>query len=405
MCTWMWSYAPDRPMIECGMRKKGGLTQCDRGARAGPSLCRPSLSAAAVTAVLFSLITQSAAPVSAAGQEGLPRIAGKPDFNGIWEANNTANWDLQTHQARPMVAQPGLTPGSEVLAAPVVALGSIGWVPGGLGVVEGEEIPYQPWAAARKKENEEHWLDRDPEIKCFQPGVPRAMYMPHPFQIIQSATKVQMMFEFADAQRTIHLNKMEDYPNVLYMGYSVGHWEGDTLVTDVTDFTDATWFDRSGNFHSDALHVTERYTPMGKDAIRYEATIEDPKVFTRPWKISMPLYRRLEPNAQLTDFRCVEMVEETMYGHLRKEQLVKHWEGKTMDVDITRKIPPGDAVYERYISGNPPARNERAGCEMLKNWEVNVVRDQVNRGCRPRSWHHSAFAVAGAGAPCVCGGV
>ena len=315
-----------------------------------------AVTTAAVMAGLFSLVTETAAPVSAAGQETLPRLAGKPDFNGIWETNNTANWDLQTHQARPMVAQPGLTPGSEVLAAPVVALGSIGWVPGGLGVVEGEEIPYQPWAAARKKENLEHWLDRDPEIKCFQPGVPRAMYMPYPFQIIQSATKVQMVFEFADAQRTIHLNKMDEYPNVLYMGYSVGHWDGDTLVVDVSDFTDATWFDRSGNFHSDALHVTERYTPMGHDAIRYEATIEDPKVFTRPWKISMPLYRRLEANAQLTDFRCVEMVEETMYGHLRKEQLVKHWEGKTMDVDITRKIPPGDAVYERYISGNPPSK-------------------------------------------------
>jgi len=315
-----------------------------------------AVTTAAVMAGLISLVTETAAPVSAAGQETLPRLAGKPDFNGLWEANNTANWDLQTHQARPMVAQPGLTPGSEVLAAPVVALGSIGWVPGGLGVVEGEEIPYQPWAAARKKENLEHWLDRDPEIKCFQPGVPRAMYMPYPFQIIQSATKVQMVFEFADAQRTIHLNKMDEYPNVLYMGYSVGHWDGDTLVVDVSDFTDATWFDRSGKFHSDALHVTERYTPMGHDAIRYEATIEDPKVFTRPWKISMPLYRRLEANAQLTDFRCVEMVEETMYGHLRKEQLVKHWAGKTMDVDITRKIPPGDEVYERYISGNPPSK-------------------------------------------------
>ena len=314
-----------------------------------------AVTTAAVTAGLFSLVTQTATPVSAAGQDTPGRIAGKPDFNGIWEANNTANWDLQTHQARPMVGQPGLTPGSEVLAAPVVALGSVGWVPGGLGVVEGEEIPYQPWAAARKKENQEHWIDRDPEIKCFQPGIPRAMYMPHPFQIIQSATKVQIIFEFADAQRTIHLNKMEDYPNVLYMGYSVGRWEGDTLVVDVSDFTDATWFDRAGNFHSDALHVTERYTPMGRDAIRYEATMEDPKVFTRPWKISMPLYRRLEPNAQLTDFRCVEMVEETMYGHLRKDQLVKHWEGKTMNVDITRKIPPGEEVYERYISGNPPA--------------------------------------------------
>jgi hypothetical protein len=254
-----------------------------------------------------------------------------------------------------MVAQPGLVPNSQVLAAPVVGLGSVGWVPGGLGIVEGEEIPYQPWAAARKKENLEHWMDRDPEIKCFQPGVPRAMYMPHPFQIIQSATKINMVFEYANAQRTIHLNKMEEYPNVLWMGYSVGHWEGDTLVVDVSDFTDATWFDRAGNFHSDALHVVERYTPMGHDAIRYEATIEDPQVFTRPWKISMPLYRRLEPNAQLTDFRCVEMVEETMYGHLRKEQLVKHWEGNTMNVDVTRKIPPGEAVHERYKSGNPPA--------------------------------------------------
>jgi hypothetical protein len=312
--------------------------------------------AAALIAAILSLVIESAAPASAAGPDAPGRIAGKPDFNGIWEANNTANWDLQTHQARPMVGQPGLTPGSVVLAAPVVALGTLGWVPGGLGVVVGEEIPYQPWAAARKKENLEHWIDRDPEIKCFQPGVPRAMYMPYPFQIIQSATKINMVFEFANAQRTIHLNQMDPYPNTLFMGYSVGKWEGETLVVDVSSFTDATWFDRSGNFHSDALHVTERYTPMSRDAIRYEATIEDPQVFTRPWKISMPLYRRLEPNAQLTDFRCVEMVEETMYGHLRKEQLVKHWEGKTMNVDITRKIPPAEEVYERYVSGNPPPK-------------------------------------------------
>jgi hypothetical protein len=316
-----------------------------------------AVSTAAVAAGVIWLATQSAAPVSAApvgGDTVIPRVAGKPDFNGVWEANNTANWDLQTHQARPMVGQPGRVPGSVVLAAPVVALGSIGWVPGGMGVVEGEEIPYQPWAAARKKENLEHWIDRDPEIKCFQPGIPRGMYMPHPFQIIQSGTKIQMIYEFANAQRTIHLNKMEDYPNVAYMGYSVGHWEGDTLVTEVTDFTDATWLDRAGNFHSDQLKVHERMTPMGPNVMRYEATIEDPQVFTRAWKISMPIYRRLEPNAQLTDFRCVEMVEETMYGHLRKNQLVKHWEGTTMNVDIARKIPPGDAGRERYISGNPP---------------------------------------------------
>lgn len=287
---------------------------------------------------------------------GIPRVAGKPDFNGIWQANNTANWDLQNHAARPMVAQPGRVANSVVLAAPVVALGALGWVPSGRGVVEGDEIPYLPWAAARKKENLDNWIDRDPEIKCFQPGVPRAMYMPYPFQIIQGKDKIQMIFQFANAQRTIHLNKMEEYPNSAYMGYSVAHWEGDTLVVEVTNFTDATWFDRSGNFHSDALKVTERYTPIGKDAVRYEATIEDPQVFTKPWKISMPLYRRLEADMEITDFRCVEMVEETFYGHLRKDQLVKHWEGKTMDIDIKRKIPPGEEVHERYISGNPPDR-------------------------------------------------
>lgn len=317
--------------------------------------CAIAVTLAAGAAILsLSVYHAGAQSASPAALGGMPRIAGKPDFSGIWEANNTANWDLQTHEARPMVSQAGFTPNTVVLAAPVLPLGSIGWVPPGLGIVDGEEIPYQAWAAARKKENQEHWLDRDPEIKCFQPGVPRAMYMPHPFQIVESAKDVMMVFEYANAQRTIHLTKMDPYPNVAYMGYSVGHWEGDTLVADVTDFTDATWFDRAGNFHSDALHVVERYTPAGKDVIRYEATIEDPQVFTRPWKISMPLYRRLEKNAQIMEFRCVEMVEETLYGHLRKDQLVKHWAGNTMTIDIKRTIPPGEAVFERYISGNPP---------------------------------------------------
>lgn len=302
--------------------------------------------------VLGALILASAS--CAPGADAIDRIDGKPDLSGIWEANNTANWDLLTHEARPMVGQPGITPDSVVLAAPVVGLGAVGWVPAGLGVVEGDEIPYLDWAAARQQENLEHWMDRDPEIKCFQPGVPRAMYMEHPFQIIQGDQKIMMVFEFANTERTIHLDEMEPYPNVSFMGYSVGHWEEDTLVVDVTDFTDATWFDRSGNFHSDALHVVERYTPVGANVIQYEATIEDPQVFTRPWVIRMPLYRRLEPNAQLMPLRCVEMVEETMYGHLRKEQLVKTWTGRTMRVDITRIIPPVDEVHERYISGNPP---------------------------------------------------
>jgi hypothetical protein len=335
-----------------------------RNVRSGQSVYSIAAALAVAAAVIFlvgayterTTAQGTAAPAQASGAGTMPRTSGKPDFSGIWQANNTANWDLQTHTARPLVAQPGFVANSVVLAAPVLGLGTMGWVPAGLGVVDGEEIPYQPWAAARKRENLERWMDRDPELKCFQPGIPRAIYMPFPFQIVQSHTKINMVFEFANAERTIHLNKMDPYPNVGFMGYSVGRWDGDTLVVEASQFTDATWFDRAGNFHSDALKVTERYSPGGRDVIRYEATIEDPQVFTRPWKIRMPLYRRLEPNAQLLDFRCVAMVEETMYGHLRKEQLVKRWEGQTMNVDITRKIPPGEEVHERYISGNPPAK-------------------------------------------------
>ena len=294
------------------------------------------------------------ASVENASAEIFRTVDGKPDFSGIWQTNSTANWDLLTHGSRPMVGQPGIYPDVPVLAAPVVALGTVGWVPPGLGVVEGNEIPYQPWAAERKQENLANWLDRDPELGCYMPGVPRAMYLPFPFQIIQGSNKIMMIFEFANAQRTINLDTVEPYPGFAYMGYSVGRWEGDTLIVDVTDFTSYTWFDRSGNFHSDALHVVERYTLISKDVIQYEATIEDPQVFTRPWKISLPLYRRLESNAQLMDFRCYEHVEETIYGHLRKQPLVQRWEGETMTIDITRKVPPGDTVYELLLSGNPP---------------------------------------------------
>ena len=287
--------------------------------------------ATAAMCALFSLVAISS---SARGQApaSLSRTAdGKPDLSGIWQAVNTAAWDIQDHQA-----QKG--------------------VPAGIGVVEGNEIPYQPWAAAKKKENYEKRMTADPETKCYLPGVPRITYMPYPFQIFQTPNSVVIIYEYVHAVRTIYTDRPHLPGHIdFWLGMSRGRWEGDTLVVDSVDFNGETWLDRAGNFHSDALHVVERYTPMGANAIRYEATIEDPQVFTRPWKISMPLYRRLEPNAQLTDFRCVEMVEETMYGHLRKDQLVKHWEGNTMNVDITRKIPPGEAVHERYISGNPPA--------------------------------------------------
>jgi len=159
-------------------------------------------------------------------------------------------------------------------------------------------------------------LTRDPEIKCYLPGVPRATYMPYPFQILQSTNKILIAYEFAGATRTIHMEDAGSSPSDTWMGWSRGHWEGDTLVVDVTSFNDQTWFDRAGNFHSEALHVIERYTPVSPYHLMYEATIEDPKVFTRPWKISLPLYRRYEKDAAVLEYKCVEFVEELLYGQL-----------------------------------------------------------------------------------------
>ena len=261
---------------------------------------------ASATAALITALQLGVIPTASAAEAyKAPHTAdGKPNLNGIWQALNTANWDIQEHAARP---------------GPVVALGAAGAVPAGMGVVEGDEIPYLPAAAAKKKENFENRLTADPEIKCYMPGVPRATYMPYPFQIVQTPQYILMAFEFAGAARTIYMDKVPPNPVDSWMGHSVGRWEGDTLVVDVTRLNDQSWFDRAGNFHSDALHVVERYTPRSPDALTYEATIEDPKVFSRPWKMSMPLYRRLEQNAQLQEFKCVEFVEELMYGHLRKQ--------------------------------------------------------------------------------------
>jgi hypothetical protein len=252
-----------------------------------------------------------------------PRTSdGKPDLNGIWQALNEANYDLEAHVARPAMAlRPG--PYGAVPAAPVLALGAVGAVPPSMGVVEGGEIPYKPEALATKKKNQEDWLNQDPEIKCYLPGVPRATYMPYPFQIVQSPTAMTFVYEYAGAVRNIHLKDPGPALADSWMGQSVAHWEGETLVVNVTDMIDRSWFDRAGNFHSDKLHVVERYTRTSPDVIMYEATIEDPGVFTRPWKISMPLYRRQEKNAQLLDFKCVEFVEEMLYGPYRKHPLSK----------------------------------------------------------------------------------
>jgi hypothetical protein len=250
-----------------------------------------------------------------------PRGAdGKPDLNGIWQALNEANFDLEAHVARPAMALRA-GPHGEVPSAAVLALGAVGAVPPSMGVVEGGTIPYKPEALATKKKNQEDWLNLDPEIKCYLPGVPRATYMPYPFQIVQSPRAMTFVYEYACAVRNIYLKDPGPALADSWMGQSVGHWEGETLVVNVTDLNDRTWLDRAGDFHSDKLHVVERYTRSSPETIAYEATLEDPEVFTRPWKIKMTLYRRQD--TQILDFKCVEFVEELLYGPWRKHPLGK----------------------------------------------------------------------------------
>jgi hypothetical protein len=263
---------------------------------------RNSIIAAALAGVL--LIAALPAAAQATASRG-PRTAdGKPNLNGIWQVLTEANWDLQGHAAA---------------AGPMIPLGAIGAMPPGQGVVEGEEIPYKPEALATKKANFANRLKLDPEVKCYLPGVPRATYMPFPFQIVQTPKFILISYEYANAARTIYMEDPGPAPVDSWMGQSVGHWEGDTLVVDVTGFNDQSWFDRAGDYHTDALHVVERYTLRGTDTVMYEATIEDKNVFTKPWKISMPVYRRQEKNVQLMEFKCVEFVEELMYGQYRKK--------------------------------------------------------------------------------------
>lgn len=234
-----------------------------------------------------------------------PRTAdGKPNLSGIWQAMNAANWDIQGHAAAP---------------GPLPQLGAVGAIPPGLGIVVGDDIPYLPEAAAKKKENSANRLTLDPEVKCFLPGVPRATYMPYPFQIIQGTDTIMFSYEFADAVRLVNMKNAGSAPADSWMGWSAGHWDGNTLVVDVTSQNDQTWFDRAGDFHSDALHVVERYTPVDANILMYEATLEDPKVFSRPWKISMPLYRHIEKNAQLMEFKCIPFSEDVLYGDAGKQ--------------------------------------------------------------------------------------
>ena len=232
-----------------------------------------------------------------------PRTSdGKPNLSGVYQAITEASWDIEAHSAA---------------AGPVQELGASFATPGGLGITDGP-LPYKPEALAKKKENYANRIKLDPEIKCYLPGTPRGMYMPYPFQIIQTPTYIMIVSSYARAVRTIYMTDHKEAPADSWMGWSNGRWEGETLVIDTTGFNDLSWFDRAGNFHSDQLHVVERITAADADHLSYEATIEDPQTFTRPWKIALPIYRRVEKNAQLLEFNCVPFVEDLIYGSLRK---------------------------------------------------------------------------------------
>jgi hypothetical protein len=228
---------------------------------------------------------------------------GHPDFTGVWQSMSTANYNLQDHGPS---------------AGPHFDLGAIGATPSGQGVVEGGTIPYKPEALKQREENFKNRYKLDPEVKCYMGGIPRSNYMPYPFQIVQTPTSILFDYEYAGSNRVINMGKPIEASVDTWMGTANGHWEGQTLVIDSTGFNDESWFDRAGDFHSDQLHVVERFTPIDHDHITYEATIEDPQVFMRPWKISLPLYRHIEKNAQLTEFKCVPFAEELLYGDVRR---------------------------------------------------------------------------------------
>ena len=281
-----------------------------------------------------AVLAVAVAPLAAQDFEPNRLSDGKPDLNGIWQALNEANYDLELHMARAaMQLREG--PHGPLPAAEVLNFGAVGSVPPGMGVIKGGgKIPYTDAARALKMENMANWSTRDQEVFCYLPGVPRATYMPQPFQIFHSENAIFIAYQYAGAVRDVYLEDPKPAQIDSWMGMSYGRWDGDTLVVEVNGLLAKDcaerpedmpgcggWLDRSGNHYSNQLTVVERYTLAGPNHIHYEATLTDPQTYTEPWTIEMPLYRRMEPNARLMDFRCVEFVEELMYGEYRRTPL------------------------------------------------------------------------------------
>jgi hypothetical protein len=271
------------------------------------------IATAAAMAVVTTVAGRGGAAAQAPGASQFPRTAWdkKPDLNGIWQVMNTANWNLEDHEAT---------------QSPILVAGVWGAIDPGLSVVEGGTIPYRPDALKQRELNRKNavpgttgrYLTADPEYNCFLPGVPRATYLGRPFEIFQGPNRMWIVYQYSYARREIFMNGKEEAPVDSWMGWSNAKWDGDTLVVDVTGLMDTSWLDRAGNYHSDQLHVVERYTPVDATHINYEATIEDPSVFTRPWKISMPLYKRIDKDVRILEFKCTEFVEELFWGEYRK---------------------------------------------------------------------------------------
>ncbi len=229
-------------------------------------------------------------------------IAGHPNFNGIWQSLNTAYWNLEAHNAEALDAFWGL--------------GAIAAIPAGKSVVRGGTIPYLPEALKQREKNRASWPAADPEAKCFMLGVPRVTYHNMPFQIFQGNGDLLMVYPFAATNRIIYMNDPSDPPVDTYMGKSSGAWNGNVLVVTTTGQNDRTWLDRAGNFHSNQLKVTERFTLLDPNHIRYEATLEDPMTFSKPWTIEMPLYRVMDENAELLEHKCVPFADKLLYSDL-----------------------------------------------------------------------------------------
>jgi hypothetical protein len=232
------------------------------------------------------------------------RISGHPNFNGVWQALNTAYWNLEAHSAE------GL-PGKDFWQ-----LGAIAAIPAGRSVVRGGTIPYLPEALKKRNENRAKWPAADPEAKCYMLGVPRATYHNFPFQIFQGEGDLLVVYPFAAANRIIYMKDHSELPVDSWMGKSNGTWEGNVLVVTTTAQNGETWLDRAGNHHSNKLKVTERFTLLGPNHIWYEATLDDPLTYSRPWTIEMPLYRVVEENAQLLEHKCVPFTDMLLYHDL-----------------------------------------------------------------------------------------